>query len=94
MITVYVFGNAPLPVRDITRDLRVLWALEESGLPYRLRRLDYAAGELKRRDYTRIHPFGQIPAIDDDSARWFADETFLHYRDHSEEIARLLDEPQ
>jgi glutathione S-transferase len=79
MITVYVFGNAPLPVREVTRDLRVLWALEESGLPYRLRRLDYAAGELKRRDYTRIHPFGQIPAIDDDGFTLFESAAIVLY---------------
>jgi len=71
MITVYVFGNAPAPVRDVTRDLRALWVLEESGLPYRLERLDYARGELKRPSYTRIHPFGQIPAIDDDGFTLF-----------------------
>ena len=47
MITVYVFGNAPRPVWDVTRDLRVLWALEETGLPYRLHPLDFARGELK-----------------------------------------------
>jgi len=71
MITVYVFGNAPLPVRDVTRDLRALWALEESGLPYRLQRLDYQAGELKRASYTKLNPFGQIPAIDDDGFTLF-----------------------
>ena len=48
MITVYVFGNAPAPVRNVTRDLRALWALEESGLPYRLQPLDFARGELKQ----------------------------------------------
>jgi glutathione S-transferase len=71
MFTVYVFGNAPLPVRDVTRDLRALWALEESGLPYRLQRLDYVRGELKRPSYTRINPFGQIPSIDDDGFTLF-----------------------
>jgi glutathione S-transferase len=71
MITVYVFGNAPLPVRDVTRDLRALWALEESGLTYRLQRLDYERGELKRPSYTRLNPFGQIPSIDDDGFTLF-----------------------
>jgi len=71
MITVYVFGNAPAPVRNITRDLRALWALEESGLPYRLERLDYAGGELKGRDYLRVNPFGKVPAIDDDGFKLF-----------------------
>jgi glutathione S-transferase len=71
MITVYVFANAPQPVRDVTRDLRALWALEEAGLPYRIERLDYERSEHKGSRYTRIHPFGQIPAIDDDGFTLF-----------------------
>lgn len=35
MITVYAFGNVPPPVIGVTRDLRVLWAAEEAGVPYR-----------------------------------------------------------
>ncbi len=79
MITVYVFGNAPIPVRNVTRDLRALWALEESGLPYRLQRLDYERGELKQPDYTRIHPFGQIPSIDDDGFTLFESAAIVLY---------------
>jgi hypothetical protein len=60
MITVHVFGNAPPPVRHVTRDLRALWALEESGLPYRLHPPDFASGELKRPEYTRTVPWAQI----------------------------------
>lgn len=66
MITVYVFGNAPKPVTNVSRDLRVLWALEELGLPYRLHPLDFARGELKSPEYLRVNPFGKIPSIDDD----------------------------
>lgn len=65
MITVYVFGNVPQPVTDVSRDLRVLWALEELGLPYRVHPLDFARGELKSEGYLRVNPFGKIPAIDD-----------------------------
>jgi glutathione S-transferase len=71
MITVYVFGNAPPPVWGVTRDLRVVWTLEETGLPYRLHPLDFARGDLKSADYRRFQPFGQIPAIDDDGFRLF-----------------------
>ena len=90
MITVYVFGNAPPPVREVTRDLRVLWALEESGLPYRLRRLDFAAGELKGPDYMRIHPFGQIPAIDDEGFTLFESAAIVLYL--AEKAGTLLPE--
>jgi len=88
MITVYVFGNAPRPVRPVTRDLRALWALEEAGLPYRLHPLDFASGELKRPEYTRIQPFGQIPAIDDEGFVLFESSAIVLYL--AEKSGRLL----
>jgi glutathione S-transferase len=88
MITVYAFGNAPAPVRNITRDLRALWVLEESGLPYRLERLDFAAGELKGPAYTRINPFGHIPSIDDDGFTLFESAAIVLYV--AEKAGRLL----
>jgi glutathione S-transferase len=36
MITVYGFGKVTPEVIGITRDLRVLWALEECGLAYQV----------------------------------------------------------
>jgi len=90
MIRVYVFGNAPPPVRDVTRDLRALWALEESGLPYMLHPLDFAHGELKRPEYTSIQPFGQIPSIDDDGFRLFESAMIVLYL--AEKAGRLLPE--
>ena len=79
MITVYVFGNAPRPVWNVTRDLRVLWSLEETGLPYRVHPLDFERGELKRPEYTRIQPFGQIPAIEDDGFVLFESAAIVLY---------------
>jgi glutathione S-transferase len=79
MITVYVFGNAPRPVWNVTRDLRVLWALEETGLPYRVHPLDFERGELKASEYLRIQPFGQIPAIEDDGFALFESAAIVLY---------------
>lgn len=90
MITVYVFGNAPAPVRNVTRDLRVLWALEESGVPYRLHPLDFARGDLKRAEYTRVNPFGKIPAIDDEGFALFESTAIVLYV--AEKAGRLLPE--
>jgi glutathione S-transferase len=79
MLTVYVFGNAPRPVWNVTRDLRVLWALEETGLPYRVHPLDFERGELKQPAYTRLQPFGQIPAIEDDGFALFESAAIVLY---------------
>jgi glutathione S-transferase len=66
MITLYGFGNIfPGGVGE-TKDMRVQWALEELGLPYRVHALDHAGGELDSDAYRRISPFRQVPVIDDD----------------------------
>ena len=39
--------------------------LEETGLPYNLRRIDLRAGEQKSADYLAINPNGKIPAMVD-----------------------------
>ena len=66
MITLYGFGNIFPAGRGETKDLRVQWALEETGLPYRVHALDQTAGELDSEAFRRISPFGQAPVIDDD----------------------------
>jgi glutathione S-transferase len=40
MITLYGFGRVHDKVIGETRDLRVRWALEEIGLPYRVHGVD------------------------------------------------------
>src|SRR4051795_9939306 len=66
MITLYCFGNIFPAGRGETKDLRAQWALEETGLPYRVHALDHSAGELDGEAYSRISPFHQVPVIDDD----------------------------
>ena len=66
MITLYGFGNIFPAGRGETKDLRAQWALEETGLPYRVHALDHGAGDLDGEAYRRISPFRQVPVIDDD----------------------------
>jgi glutathione S-transferase len=66
MITLYAFGNIFPAGRGETKDLRAQWALEETGLPYRVHALDHTAGEHTGEAYSRISPFHQAPVIDDD----------------------------
>lgn len=47
------------------RGFRVVWLLEEMGLPYRLRPVDLLAGVEKDPEYLAINPAGFIPAIQD-----------------------------
>lgn len=66
MITLYCFGRVFRPVIGETRDLRAQWALEETGLPYRVHGLDHTAGELDGPAYSRIGCFHLVPVIDDE----------------------------
>jgi glutathione S-transferase len=66
MITLYGFGTIFPEGRGETKDLRAQWALEETGLPYRVHALDHTGGELDSDAFARISPFRQAPVIDDD----------------------------
>ena len=47
------------------RGFRVVWLLEEMGLPYRLRRVDLLAGVENDPEFLSINPAGFIPALQD-----------------------------
>src|SRR5580698_7004144 len=47
------------------RGFRVVWLLEEMGLPYRLRPVDLLAGVENDIEFLAINPAGFIPAIRD-----------------------------
>ena len=66
MLKLYAFARVNEGARGNTRDLRVLWALEEMGLPYEIVGMDHPNHDLDRPDYRAMNPFGQIPVIDDD----------------------------
>jgi len=66
MLKVYGFSKVNAWARGNTRDLRVLWALEEMQMPFELVGMDHPAHDLNSDAYRRLSPFEQIPAIDDD----------------------------
>ncbi len=66
MLKVYAFSRVNKIARGNTRDLRVLWALEEMGLPYEIVGMDHPNHDLDRDDFRAKNPFGQLPVIDDD----------------------------
>jgi glutathione S-transferase len=66
MLKVYGFGRVNKGARGKTRDLRVLWALEEMGLPYEIVGMDHPNHDLDAPAFRALNPFGQLPVIDDD----------------------------
>jgi glutathione S-transferase len=66
MLRLYGFSKVNAMARGRTRDLRVLWALEELQLPFEIAGMDHPAHDLNTEAYRRLSPFEQIPSIDDD----------------------------
>lgn len=66
MLKLYGFKKVNALARGNTRDLRVLWALEEMQIPFQLMGIDHPAHELNTEAYRKLNPFEQIPVIDDD----------------------------
>ncbi len=68
MITMTAYNWVPPIVRGLVRDLRVRWALEEAGLPYRVELIDQRN---KPDDYREWQPWSQVPAYEEDGLRMF-----------------------
>lgn len=61
-IEVTAYRWVPPMARGFVKDLRVRWALEEIGQPYRVRLVGGAGGE-KSAEHMADQPFGQVPVI-------------------------------
>jgi glutathione S-transferase len=77
MITVTAFRWVPSFARGQVRDLRVRWALEEAGLPYRTRLL--GRGEQDAPEYRALQPFGQVPLLEEDARVLFESGAIVLY---------------
>lgn len=80
------FNWVPPFARGLVRDLRVRWACEEIGLPYRVRLLD-ARGP-KPADYVKEQPFEQVPCFRDGALQLFETGAILLHLGENDE--RLL----
>src|SRR5690606_1950344 len=59
MAVITAFERSPDRGRGLARDMRVRWALEETGQDYDVRLLSFEA--MKQPPHIAHHPFGQIP---------------------------------
>jgi glutathione S-transferase len=62
-----------------TRSLRVLWLLEELGVPYELRSMTFTPDVLQSADYLRLSPLGKVPALEDGDVRLFESGAIVEY---------------
>ena len=61
------------------RGFRVVWLLEEMGLPYRLRPVDLLAGAENDPEFLAINPAGFIPALVDDDVTMVESIAIMEY---------------
>lgn len=48
-----------------TRAVRIVWLLEELGLPYELERMTLGDKAMRAPEYLAVHPLGRVPALVD-----------------------------
>ena len=83
MITISAFKWVPDFAQGQVRDLRVRWALEEAGLPYKTRLLEQ--GDQDTSEYRALQPFGQVPIFEEDGFVLFESGAIvLHIGERSE----------
>jgi glutathione S-transferase len=89
-IEITAYSWVPPFAKGLVRDLRVRWALEEIGLPYRVLLFDRRTAEAE----TRIpdQPFGQVPAFFEGDVRMFESGAIVLYLAERSEILMPRDE--
>ena len=75
--TVTAFDWVPDFARGLVRDLRVRWAFEELGEPYRIEK--FGAGTPRPAGYVDWQPFEQVPAFRDGDQEFFESGAILLY---------------
>lgn len=78
------FDWVPERVRGFVRDLRIRWALEEAGLPYRVESIPFRD---RGAEHFAHQPFGQVPWLTDGDLSIFeTGAILLHLGERSEKL--------
>lgn len=70
-------GWVPDFARGLVRDMRVRWALEEAGLAYQVKLVDFE--EKKLAPYRSLQPFGQVPVYQEGALTLFESGAIVHH---------------
>src|ERR1700761_8134146 len=75
-LVLVTYDWVPEPPRGFVRDLRVRWALEEAGLPYRVESTPFGS---RGAEHFAHQPFGQVPWLTDGELSIFESGAILLY---------------
>lgn len=62
-----------------TRSVRIVWLLEELGLPYELERLKLGDPAMRSPEYAKVHPLGRVPALEDGETTIYESGAIVEY---------------
>ncbi len=62
-----------------TRSARVIWLLEELGVPYELAKVEFTPESLRSPAHLKLHPLGQVPAVEIDGIVMFESGAILEF---------------
>jgi glutathione S-transferase len=62
-----------------TRAVRIIWLLEELGLPYDLERFKLGDAAMRAPEYLKVHPVGRVPALQDGDVTLFESGAIVQY---------------
>lgn len=49
-----------------TRSVRIVWLVEELGLPYQIKSMEFSPKDLLSEEYLELNPLGQVPTLEED----------------------------
>jgi glutathione S-transferase len=87
-LIVTTFDWVPEFPRGFVRDLRVRWALEEAGMPYRVEAAPFRARDI---NHFTHQPFGQVPWLTDGDISIFESGAILLYLAERSELLMPAD---
>lgn len=62
-----------------TRSVRIVWLLEELGMPYELEKLKLGDPAMRSPEYAKVHPMGRVPALQDGDTTIFESGAIVQY---------------
>ena len=83
-VTIWTYDWVPDMPRGFVRDIRLRWACEEAGIPYRIASVPFEGRETNHLDR---QPFGQVPMLEDGAILVFESGAgLIHLGDKSEAL--------
>jgi glutathione S-transferase len=62
-----------------SRSARIVWLLEEIGLPYEIQALQFTPESMKGPEYLEVNPLGKVPSIQDNGLTMYESGAIVEY---------------